>query len=138
MADKRLPMDLRITVAGICALQVLLGARALWVWLDSPERYSSAIAGGALYLLAVGLWRMHAWARSVTEAILWFLLFALPTGYILVEAEGGRTLGSILLRAVPAWFATLWCLHVLRKHKGSFGKAGGRPMSAGPGNRHEP
>jgi hypothetical protein len=128
MADKRLPMDLRITVAGICALQVLLGARALWVWLDSPERYSSAIAGGILFLLSVGLWRMRAWARGLTEAALWVLLFALPIGAVSpfmagdIIARGGvpPSLGRVLLWLIPCMVLSLWCLHMLRKHKGTF------------------
>ena len=122
-------MDLKITVAGICILQVLLGVRALWVWLDSPERYSSAIAGTVLFLLSAGLWRMRAWARTLTAVFLWFLLVSVPLGFPFMLAEAGLTPRRILLWLIPAWIVTIWCVYVLQKHKGAFGKAEG----AGPG-----
>lgn len=128
------PLQLRIVVLAVAVSLSALAIFELVTWSTRPKFFGLVLFACLQLALAYGMLRMLRWARFLTVLGLWLSLVVAvimmigtinPFTAMDIQASG-RELpsGSTLLAgfAVPI-AAILWCLHVLGKHKGRFGRA---------------
>ena len=106
-------VSLRMTVLLLSAGLVILGFMGLY----------------PAVILAVGLWRLAAWARFLTVICLWCtvllpigMLSPFSAGDIILAGQDPPNPSMILLRFLPIMVAALFGLHILGKYRGEFNR----------------
>ncbi len=117
--SKEEPLSLRVVVISLCLLLVVGAVHQLQLWYDSSFHLVLTVA---FVVIAYGLLRLSSWARWVTIAILWFLIFAIVNPFLAADLGRGTLSETTILAIVwaifiPAIIGSLWCLHILGEHK---------------------
>jgi len=120
--SKEEPLSLRVAVFSLCLLLVIGAVHQLQLWYDSSFHLVLTVL---LVVIAYGLLRLSSWARLMTIGILWFLIFAIVNPFFAADLGRGTLSETTILAMVwaifiPAIIGSLWCLHVLGKHKSRF------------------
>lgn len=110
-------------IGGLVALSTRVVLTAVH---DNSFSYITVVATALQMLLAIGLWRTQAWARTTTVYFIWFMIIVSP----LVVFSPFRVMDELWPNPPSAWILALqvypWVglgiiiLHVLGKHKADF------------------
>ena len=121
-------IQLRIVLLLLSVFYLVMGVILVWQWYVDKATVVALIVGLLFFIEVLGLFYVLAWPRLFSVLILWFFVFLFPFGIInpfyvgdlLAQGIEPPPLHMLVLRVVPIVACSLWCLHVLGKHKTEF------------------